>query len=229
MIPSPPSPACAFAVRTHLALWLLLLGAPALNGQSVPLAEIQVRADPAEARVRPLESLVVQLRVYGHAEEDGEEARKVRLPMDGARFSLGSGEAGWISKPFRYQGAEDEPFHGLEGAGIGGRLLGRTVADFLLKDSVLYTAPPTPGEYEITAELEGKKATLRLIVDSQAPSRIAAQGSPPPPDEIGLPGPLRFRWRLGRRQQLECHAAGGRAGLRLLRGHGDQHPLVPGL
>ena len=52
-------------IRTTRSLLLLCLLAPAAAPAQLLVTDIQLRADPADARVRPLESAIIQLRVYG--------------------------------------------------------------------------------------------------------------------------------------------------------------------
>ena len=74
------------------------------------LSEIRLRAIPEDARVRPFETLVVQVLAYGELTDEAGETKKVRLRKGGAKLTVKGSEAGWLSKPFRYQG-EEEAFY----------------------------------------------------------------------------------------------------------------------
>ncbi len=135
------------------------------------LSQIRLRTDPEVARVRPFESLVVQVLAYGELTDEAGQTKKVRLRMGAADLAVKGPDAGWLSKPFRYQGKEEEPFYEKEGAGLGAVIFGRVQSDFVLKDSVLYTAPAKAGSYQIAADIDGKTASITVTVDPKAPSR----------------------------------------------------------
>ena len=135
------------------------------------LSEIRLRTDPEDARVRPFETLVVQVLAYGDLTDEDGLKKKVRLRKGAANLVVKGSDPGWLSKPFRYQGKEDEPFYQQEGAGLGAVILGRVQSDFGLKDSVLYTAPAKAGNYQIEADIDGKTASITVTVDPKAASR----------------------------------------------------------
>ena len=141
---------------------------------AIEVSEIELRADPVEARLRPSENLVVQLLAFGQVYQEG-ESRRVRIRAGDAHFRIVTPRGGWIFKPFRYQGSELEPFYEEEEAGLASIFLGRASSTFLLQDSVLYTAPSQAGSYRIEAALKGKKAWLEVEVDPQAPSLRKAE------------------------------------------------------
>ncbi len=129
------------------------------------LSEIELHTDPAEAHVRPLESIPVQALFYGDV--DGEKAR---LELNDAEFSVVGENAGWVSKPFRFQGEETEKFYEPPNSGLRAIIFRQAQSRFVLQDAVLYTAPEQPGEYEVQATLDGKTASIKIKVDSEAPS-----------------------------------------------------------
>ena len=134
------------------------------------VTELTARTDPAGARVRPLESLVIQARAYGEVNQgDGSEAEKVRLQRNGARFELKDSKGGWLSKPFRFQGKDDESFYQERGSGLGAILLGRATGSFVLQDAVLYTAAEKTGRYVVEVNLDGKTASVEIEVTLDAP------------------------------------------------------------
>ncbi len=135
------------------------------------LSEIRLRANPEDGRVRPFETLVVQVLAYGELTDEAGETKKVRLRKGGAKLAVKGSEAGWLSKPFRYQGEEEEAFYQPEGAGLGAIIFGRAQSDFALKDGVLYTAPAKAGSYQVDAAMDGKTAFITVTVDPKAPSR----------------------------------------------------------
>jgi len=165
-----------------------VLAAPAA-GQGLPATEIRLVTDPADGRVRPLESLVIQVLVYGEsAERYGDEVRRetVRLRQGGALCEIRGENAGWLSKPFRYQAKEDEPFYEMQGGGLGAIVLQRAREQYVLQDAFLYTAPEKPGRYEVTCKLDEFTASAEVAVDPDAPSRKTAERwrfPPEPPSE----------------------------------------------
>ncbi|MBI1354910.1 MAG: hypothetical protein GC160_11235 [Acidobacteria bacterium] len=148
----------------------LLLLPLALFAQNPTLTEIVLRADP-EAQVRPLETLPLQVLAYGKV--DG-GADRVRMELGGAQWTAPEG-GGWLSKPFRFQGAENENFYQPPDKGFASKIFREATSRFLLQDTALYTAPEKEGTYRIQASLEGKTATLDVVVSSKAPSRKPAE------------------------------------------------------
>ena len=134
-------------------------------GKVAPVTDIAMKADPADGKVRPLESVLIQVRAYG---KDGEQ--RVRLRRGGPRVRTLESGAGWISKPFVFQGKEDEKFFD-ESKSVGWNIYRTATGEFVNKDCVLYTAPEAPGKYKIEAELEGKKAEFEIQVTPNASSR----------------------------------------------------------
>lgn len=139
------------------------LTASVLCGQAT-VSEIKLHTDPPGARVRPFENLGVQVRVYGTA---GNANGRIR--RDGAEIRVISENGGWLSKPFRFQGQDDEPFID-EYQSTAGKIFGQLSGQYVMQDAVLYTAPAQAGEYEIQATLEGHAAALTVHVDSEVPS-----------------------------------------------------------
>ncbi len=170
-----------------VVMWLL----PAAMAQST-VTEIQLRTDPAGAKVRPLESIVVQLLAYGEISDGSSGTKKVRLqPASEIGFKLKDGNGGWLSKPFRFQGQETESFYEPEGSGLAAIIFRRATSQYVRQDSTLYTAPEKSGKYEIEATLEGKTASITIDVDPSAPSLRT-------PEKVEFPaeGPSRDPYRL---------------------------------
>jgi len=142
---------------------LLIWGAPCIHGQVI--SEIRIHTDPADPRVRPFENVELQVRVYGQAGRD-----EGRLRRDGAAVTMLDSGGGWVSKPFRFQGQDDESFVDQYQTRAG-RIFGQITGDYVLQDGFLYTAPATPGSYRIQAELDGRWTETTIVVDNSAPSR----------------------------------------------------------
>jgi len=138
--------------------------------QNLPVSEISLLSDPSPARVRPFETLVLQVRVYGQApKKEGEGTERVRLQKGGAKVQVVTASGGWLSKPFKFQGREQESFYTNSSSRFGS-IFNALGQDFLIQDSNLYTAPEKPGKYELEASLEGKSARITIEVDVGAPS-----------------------------------------------------------
>ncbi|MBM3812806.1 MAG: hypothetical protein FJW20_14360 [Acidimicrobiia bacterium] len=149
-------------------------------GKKVPVTEIRLRTDPEDSKLRPLETLVVQVRAYGKPEQD-----LVRLQRTGARVRVREQNGGWLSKTFVFQGKDDEKFHEESGRSII-NILRQQSGEFVNKDSFLYTAPEKEGDYTIEADLEGVKAQIKVAVSNKAPSRVK-------PEKVNFPPEARSR------------------------------------
>ncbi|MGB9605081.1 MAG: hypothetical protein ACPL88_04295, partial [Bryobacteraceae bacterium] len=154
--------ACALTLS---AQWDKLREKIAELGKKLAVTEIRLRTDPPGARVRPLETLVIQVRTYG---QSGEE--KVRLRRGDARTKIREPQGGWLSKPFAFQGKDEEKFF-EESQSKAWNIFAGATGEFVIKDAFLYTAPESPGRYHIEAELEGKRAEIEIEVTQDAPSR----------------------------------------------------------
>ncbi len=155
---------------------LICFSAPVIAVAQLPVTEVQLHADPAHARVRPLESLVIQLRAYGEVADDvAGETKRVRLQRNAAAFELKDSRGGWLSKLFRFQGREDEDFHQERGQGLGAVLLGRATGQFALQDAVLFTAGERAGRYAVETTLDGNTASIEIEIADNAPSRKPAE------------------------------------------------------
>jgi hypothetical protein len=157
-------------VTRALAAAVVLLWLPSARAQTT-ISEIKLRTDPSDAKVRPLESIVVQLLAYSEIDDGNGGKKKVRVQPDAQiRFTLKESNAGWLSKPFRFQGQESEGFYEPQNSGLAAIIFGRATSQYVLQDSTLFTASDKPGEYEIKAELQGKSETIKIKVDPGARS-----------------------------------------------------------
>ena len=172
---------------------VFLLAAVCASAQknSIGVTELVLKPDTDDPRVRPFESLVIQVRVYGQATKTaGEGTERVRLQRSGAKVNVLTPGGGWLSKPFKFQGKDSEVFY-RDAAGRFAAILGSLSKDYLLQDAHLYTAPESPGKYEIEADLEGKKGRLTIEVTSAAPSRRREETTRFP-DEQRIADPYRL-------------------------------------
>ncbi len=150
------------------AIFLLSL---AVAAQTTEPKELKFRFDP-EARVRPGETVVIQIQVWGDAiAKDG--TRTTGRLRDAATAKVAAGQ-GAISKPFRFQGTDNGGFVSTGGGGFA-EIFQSVSGQFLAKDAVLYTAPMQPGTYTVEAEIKSIKGSTQITVASDAPSRKAAE------------------------------------------------------
>ena len=157
----------------HPTTLVCLLAAASAFAQSnsIGVTELVLKPDADDPRVRPFETMVLQVRAYGEATKPGSETKeRVRLQRGGAKMTILAVDGGWLSKPFKFQGKDNETFY-QDASGKLAAILGVINKDFLLQDARLYTAPEKPGKYEIEADLEGKKARVTIEVTASAPAR----------------------------------------------------------
>lgn len=150
------------------------------------VTELRFRCEPKECLVRPFESLVVQIQAWGElADSGGGDPKKGRVRKAATKVALQGGNAGWISKPFKLQGGDDGGFLEDSTTTTWMRIFKQASTQFLVKDSVLYTAPEQPGKYTIEAELDGVKGSVAIEVSASAPSlkKPETLNFPPEPRE----------------------------------------------
>lgn len=147
-----------------LLLVLMLLAAPALAQEQV--TKIEINTVPADHRIRPFENVVVQLVVYADVTDKNGNKKNERIKRSADSFRIKDKDGGWLSKPFFYQGIE-----GIASV-LENRLSGLlgTAQEFIVQDSVLYTAPEKSGKYTIEVTLGGKHAQTVIEVNPKAPS-----------------------------------------------------------
>ncbi len=132
------------------------------------VARIELFTQPESRRIRPFESMVVQLRAFAERTDTEGKEQSVRLKKNIENVRLLESSGGWLSKPFLFQGNEVLSSE-LKGFDRLASLLG-TAETFVWQDSILYSAPEKPGNYHIEVTLEGKQAQAEIIVAADAPS-----------------------------------------------------------
>lgn len=162
---------------------ILLLPAVGLWGET-KITELKLRVDPAEARVRPFETVMVQVLVYGTAGE-----RKGRLQSANWQIRLREEGGGWLSKPFKFQGQDSEAFVEEQESSLLS-IINRGVGQFTVKDTVLYTAPEKAGRYTVEVTSGSLRAETAIEVTADAASRLTAEKTSFGP-ETPAPDPYR--------------------------------------
>ena len=143
------------------------------------ITKVAIETYPSDRRVRPFESMVLQLLVYGDVNDRSGEKKNVQLRQNATGFKILDKNGGWLSKPFLYQGNKTlsnelkttNPLEALLGVG----------KDFVWQDSVLYTAPEKPGKYKIEVRVAGKVAEVEIEVAPKASSSKV-------PEKVAFPG-----------------------------------------
>ena len=147
-------------MRSVAAILLLALSAFAQT-QTEPVTKIAFRVEPESRRLRPGESAVVQIKLYND---------RGRLRQANSSLVLSPVDSsGWLSKPFKFQGTDNEPFVETASSTFG-RIFGSLAGNFTVKDAVLYTAPDRAGRYRIEAVNGSVRESVEIIVEDNAPS-----------------------------------------------------------
>ncbi len=146
----------------------------------VTITEIKLHTEPADARVRPFENVAIQVRVYGRVND-----KTGRIRRDGARVKMLDKNGGWLSKPYHFDGVDNEKFVD-EYQSTAGRIFGSLAGQYVMQDAVLYTAPEKPGNYRIEATLAGKTATATIHVDWRAAAHKKAETTSFPAEPASL-------------------------------------------
>lgn len=159
--------------RGRLAVMLLALAAAAQTPG--PVVRLEFRTDPPDAAIRPHETLAVRVLARGPGPAALNPGGAVALRRGPAALHLADPSAGWLSKPFRYQGIErDAPvLRRLEG--FESRLFAMAEQQSRHPDAVLFSAAGKAGEAVLTATLEGVTAALRIRVDPALPPTMPAE------------------------------------------------------
>ncbi len=151
----------------HL-LGLLLFGA-ALTGQTAgTVRQVVLRSDPPDARVRPYESVAIRVAPMGTAPDDPTGFGRVRLRRGPAVFRLRDAGAGWLSKPFRYQGIDAPTLGRRDREGFRQRPFDLANQQSFRQEAVLFTASGREGEAHVSATIEGVTGSIRIRIDSEA-------------------------------------------------------------
>ena len=139
------------------------------------ITKVTIETYPKDRRVRPFESMVLQLVVYGDVSDRSGEKKNVLVRRNATDFKILDKNGGWLSKPFLYQGNKTlmnelkstNPLEALLDIG----------KDFIWQDSVLYTAPERSGKYKVQVKVANKVADVEIEVTPKASSSKASEKS----------------------------------------------------
>jgi hypothetical protein len=148
----------------------ILAGASRQTERNAKVTGLRFNCLPADCRVRPQESIVVQVLVDGEIAVANSDPRKGRLRRAPGPMKVLDRDGGWVSKPFKFPGSDPGGYAESGGSALSS-IFQRVAGDFIVQDSFLYTAPEKPGAYRLENETEGVKAELTITVDAGAPSQ----------------------------------------------------------
>jgi len=127
---------------------------------------LAVSSTPATLQIRPHSEAILQVKVYGDV-PDGNGTREGRLRLAGWTVDITTPNGGWVSKPFRFQGADSEPFY-EPSTGLAGSIFRQISGQLTVKDSLVYHAPDAPGKYRLEFRLGELRSEVEVTVDPAA-------------------------------------------------------------
>ncbi|MCX6585027.1 MAG: hypothetical protein NTX13_00415 [Acidobacteria bacterium] len=148
-----------------MRLSILILSACSAVFAQTPV-RLAVAAIPADLRIRPHGEAILQVKVYGSV-PDGEKTKDGRLRQAGWSGEIASPNGGLLSKPFRFQGTDTEPFYDPS-TGLAGSLFRQLSGQFTVKDAVVYHAPERAGKYTVEFRLGELRTAVAITVDPAA-------------------------------------------------------------
>jgi hypothetical protein len=159
--------------RGLLGLAMLACFCVPLLAQQLQVTKLEINTVPADRRIRPFENVAVQVLIFADVTDKDGKKKNGRVRQNGARFRIKENDGGWLSKPFLFQGDDKVPVMS-EGDSRLSDLLG-VAQNFVIQDTVLYTAPEKQGKYTVEVTLGGKQAQSVIEVSSKAPSYRKAE------------------------------------------------------
>lgn len=148
----------------------ILAGASRQTDRNAKVTGLRFNCLPADCKVRPHESIVVQVLVDGEIAVANSDPRKGRLRRAPGAMKVLDKDGGWVSKPFKFPGSDPGGFADGGGSALNS-ILQRVAGDFIVQDSFLYTAPEKTGTYRLENDTEGVKAEVTVTVDAGATSQ----------------------------------------------------------
>ena len=174
---------CASSVLARLGLRALGCGRSAVMLAALvaaaqtpgPILRLEFLTDPPDAAIRPYETLSVRVVARGPGPVTLDPRGEVPLRRGPASLHLSDPSAGWLSKPFRYQGIERDTPVPRRFEGFESRLFAMAEQQSRHPDAVLFSAAGKEGEVVLTATLEGVTASLRIRIDPALPATALAE------------------------------------------------------
>jgi len=148
----------------------ILAGASRQTDRNAKVTGLRFNCVPSDCKVRPLESIVIQVLVDGEIPVTNGDPRKGRLRRTPGQLKVTDKDGGWASKPFKFQGADPGGFVESSGSTFSS-IFQKVAGDYIVQDSFLYTAPEKAGTYTLEDDTEGVKGQLKVTVDPSATSQ----------------------------------------------------------
>jgi hypothetical protein len=155
---------------SFLILIVLFISIGTISAQD-KVTEIKLNVFPETAKIRPLETAVIQAEFYGKKKKglfgglfgDADDGTS-RVQSNDWKVVLTKENSGWLSKPFLFQKEGEKTKSGFENFIKQG--LGAASA----KDSILFTAPNKTGKYTIKINEGSLSKEVTIEVSNSAPS-----------------------------------------------------------
>ena len=160
-----------------ISVLLLAYLHPAFALASDDATEMQVVITPSSAKIRPLETAVIQVKLFGVKKKKGllgvlfggDKDQKQPIDSSDWKIALTTSGGGWLSKPFLFQETGERTNSGF------GNFIKQGIGSISAKDSVLYTAPQKPGQYTLRITNKSLSENVSIEVTNSAPSTISAE------------------------------------------------------
>ncbi len=155
------------------------------NNRNAKVTGLKFNCVPSDCRVRPFESIPIQVQVMGEVQNKDGSVRKGRLRRAPGRMRVVEKEGGAVSKTLKFQGKDSGGF--VDSSGGFASIFSQVSSDFTVFDTVMYVAPEKPGTYTIECDTEGVRQEQKVTVDAAAPTTITTpeQYSFKPEDKSG--------------------------------------------
>ncbi len=132
------------------------------------ITEIKINVLPATAKIRPLETAVIQAQFFGEKKKGildnvlADESKAGQIQINDWKASA---SGGWISKPFLLQDASEKTKSGFDNFILQG------LNSVAAKDSILFTAPSKIGKYTIKISQGNLTKEVTIEVSNSAVSQ----------------------------------------------------------
>jgi hypothetical protein len=157
----------------------ILAGASRQTDRNAKVTALRFNCVPSDCKVRPLESIVIQVLVDGEIAVTSGDPKKGRLRRTPGQLKVTGKDGGWVSKPFKFQGS-DPGGYVESSTSTFSSIFQKVAGDYIVQDAFLYTAPEKAGTYSLENDTEGVKGQMKVTVDAGATAQKK-------PEEISFP------------------------------------------
>lgn len=134
------------------------------------VTEIKINVLPATAKIRPMETAVIQAQFFGEKKKGildnilADESKTGQVQISDWTATLNNPNGGWLSKAFLLQDSSEKTKSGID------NFLRQGLNSVAPKDSILYTAPSKIGKYtiKITQGTLTKEVTIEVTNVAQS-------------------------------------------------------------